>query len=136
MNTIQDKTILAHSIGLCRIAVVVDKFCDLVQAHPTLAEPFRVLGDWGDRKALLTYFWWVTLGGKRTGDVHFAVIPKHAGAGFNAELLQNWATSFRQVVLSVVGKELTDAWMEKASRLGRKLLISNDYYSAKLAKAS
>jgi len=136
MNNIPQKRILAHEIGLHRIAMVVNQFHSQIQAHPKLEDPFGVVGEWGDHRARLTYFWWVALGGKPLRDINFDMFPKHTRAGFDADLFRDWMTLFRQAALSVVGKELTAAWMEKVEGLGRRLLIANDKYLTKLAKAS
>jgi hemoglobin len=133
MNSHSKQTILAHEIGLCRIAKVVNEFYSRVQQHPTLQEPFRVVGDWGDHRARLTYFWWTVLGGKGLGSLHFNVVPKHVRAGFTVELLSDWLTLFREVVYSIVPRDMAGAWMDRATRLGKSLVIANHAY---LAKAS
>ena len=133
MNLHSNQTVLAHEIGLCRIAKVVDEFYSRVQKHPTLQEPFRVVGNWGDHRARLTYFWWMVLGGKGLGSLHLDVVSKHVRAGFTVELLSDWLTLFREVVHSIVPRDMASAWMDRATRLGKTLVIKNDNY---LAKAS
>jgi truncated hemoglobin YjbI len=133
MNTNQNNEILAHSIGLSRIAMVVDKFYDQVQADPKLVEPLGVVGDWGSHKARLTYFWWVMLGGRSVREVSFQVVRKPAKPGFSPELLRHWVALFRQAALSVVGSELTEAWMDRVSRLSQTLIIGHVQYQANLS---
>jgi hemoglobin len=127
---------LAYQLGVCRIALVVDRFYSQMQAHPTLREPFAVRGHWGDCRARLTYFWWVTLGGNKIPDHDFEMVPSCVRAGLNSEMMREWTTLFRQVARSVVGEQLANAWMEVAERVGRKLASSNENYLNGLAKAS
>jgi hemoglobin len=137
MNNLQQKDrILAHEIGLYRIAMVVDQFYGQIQARASVEEPFDVVGDWGAHRARLTYFWWVALGGKGLHVVDLDVVARQAQAGISAEHFEDWMTLFRQVALPVIGKELTTAWMERAERLGRRLLVDNGKCLDELAKAS
>ena len=54
---------LAHEIGLCRIALVVEQVHRNMQRHHALANLFHLLNGNADQRACLTYFWWVVLGG-------------------------------------------------------------------------
>jgi truncated hemoglobin YjbI len=137
MNNVRHKDrILAHEIGLCRIAQVVDQFHSQAKTHPVLAELFDGTGNWGDKRARLTYFWWVMLGGKTLRAAGFDVFPEQGRASVNCDLLGDWLALFHQVALPIIGEELTRAWMEKAERLGDRLLIFDDKQLAELAEAS
>jgi hemoglobin len=136
MNKHQQNKTLAHEIGLCRIATVVNHFYAQTRTQPILVEPFGVAGTWGDQRARLTYFWWVALGGRPLHAVDFNLVPKHVPAHVNSDQFKGWMSLFRQVALPIIGEELTRAWMEKAERLGRRLLVIDDDYLVKLAKAS
>ncbi len=137
MNVIRESDIsLAHAIGLCRIATVVDQFCDEIASRPGLEEPFRVIGNCPDQKARLTYFWWVTLGGEASQGMECVLVPKQIRAGLAGKLMGEWTALFRRSVRSVVDHELAEAWIERAARLGQSLHASNDRYRAKLAAVS
>jgi hemoglobin len=134
MNVIRESDIsLAHAIGLCRIAKVVDQFCDEIASHPDLEEPFRVIGNCPDRKARLTYFWWVTLGGKTSRGMQCDLVPKHIRAGFAGKLMGEWTTLFRRVACSVLDRQLAEAWIERAARLGQSLQTSNGHRGTGMA---
>jgi hemoglobin len=125
METTQSETKLAYRIGKWRIAAVVDKFYDRIQTHETLAAPFREIEDWPSHKDRLTYFWWIALGGAKDRIVNFDVVPKHRRVGFNDSLLEDWLALFREVVHSTLECGLAEAWMERVSFVGRRLLIAN-----------
>jgi hemoglobin len=134
MNVIRESDIsLAHAIGICRIATVVDQFCDEIASHPSVEEPFRVVGNCPDQKARLTYFWWVTLGGAAYQGMQCDLVPKHIRAGFKGKLMGEWTALFRRVVYSVVDRQLAEAWIERAARLGQSLQAVDDYRGARLA---
>jgi len=136
MKNLQQNRALAYEIGLCRIAMVVDRFHNQVKTHPRLGEWFGVSTNWGDQRARLTYFWWVVLGGKKLRAVDFDLIPERVRAGIKSDELREWLALFRLVAVPILGEEFANAWTEKAERLGRRLLVSNDEYVANLAKAS
>jgi hypothetical protein len=50
---------LAHEIGLCRIALVVEQVHQKMQRHHAVAKIFYLLSGDADQRARLTYFWWV-----------------------------------------------------------------------------
>jgi hemoglobin len=130
MNNLRQSRVLAHEIGLCRIAMVVDKFCREMETRTVLREHFGTGGDWGSYRARLTHFWWVALGGKGLRTVSFDMFP------IEAELSGDWIILFRQAALSIVGKELTEAWMREVEQLGRRLRIANEESLVELTKAS
>lgn len=136
MQDLQQRRILAHEIGLCRIALVVDQLQSRLQSHPTLAEPFGVIGNWGDHRARLTYFWWVTLGGKNLRGVRCDVVSRLERADVDCEVLKDWMKLFHQVAVPILGEELTRRWMTKAEAVDRRLLKANDNCLDELAKAS
>jgi hypothetical protein len=86
----------------------------------------------GHRRAQLTYFWWVVLGGNKLRVVDLDVIPKDV----SSELLEDWLALFREAALPIIGEEFTRAWMQRAERLARRFLITDGGDVAKLAKAS
>jgi len=127
---------LAYDIGLCRIALVVDRVHRQVKTHPVLAEIFHLGGDWGDGRARLTYFWWVVLGGNKLRAIDLELIAKDVHDGINPDLLKEWFILFHNSAVPVIGEELTRAWMGRAERLARKLGIAKDDHLYRLAKAS
>lgn len=113
---------IAEDIGRDRVARVVDTFYNRIQQHPTLATPFRRVHDWPGHKAILTHFWWVTLGGKRYLDYNYAVAHKHEEAGFTPALLADWLALFRQTIREQISEEpLAGGWIERAERIGESL---------------
>lgn len=134
-HSIQDPAIesnapasLAEQIGKDRISAVVDRFYNLIQAHPNLSVPFQRVHDWPLHKERIAYFWWVSLGGQRHGDHSFAVVPKHWRAGFSEMLLADWKALFAEVVSSVLPPELAAAWMERVERIGASLVMANQSF--------
>jgi hypothetical protein len=83
-------------------------------ADPLAAELFGVSGNWGDRRARLTYFWWVVFGGKRLGTVEFEAVLARVHTRFSPDVLEEWMNLFRHVAVPVIGDELTRAWVRKA----------------------
>jgi truncated hemoglobin YjbI len=116
---------LAHEIGLCRIALIVDRFNERVQSHPQTEDLFAVAGNGGDHRARLTYFGWVLPGGKRLKTVEFAAIPKLIRDRIAPDKLRDWISVFRKAAVPVIGEELTRAWIQKVQRLSRRLLSEN-----------
>ncbi len=119
---------LAGQIGKDRISVVVDRFYNLIQTHPSLSVPFQRVHDWPLHKERIAYFWWVSLGGERHRDLSFAVVPKHWRAGFSEMLLADWKTLFGEVVASALPPELAIAWMERVERIGAALVMANQNF--------
>jgi hypothetical protein len=136
MKNLRRNRNLAHEIGLCRIAMVVDRLCGQIQTHPVLREHFGVVGDWGSYRARLTYFWWIVLGGKGLRTISFDAVPTEAQAGLDTDLSRDWIVLFRQVAFSIVGEELTEAWIQEVEQLRRRLGIADNDSSSKLARAS
>lgn len=112
---------IADAIGQARVAAVVDRFYDRIREHPTLAAPFAVVEDWSAHKAILTHFWWVTLGGPRYLPYHYEVARKHAESGFTPALLVDWLALFRDTVHALLPAELAAGWIERAERIGLSL---------------
>lgn len=134
MNVIRESGIsLAHAIGICRIAAVVDQFCDEIASHPGLEEPFRVIGNCQDQKARLTYFWWVTLGGKTSRGLQCNLVPKHIRTGSKSKLMGEWTRLFRHAVYSAVDRQLAEAWIKRAAQLARSLQAADEYRGGRMA---
>jgi hemoglobin len=112
---------IAEDIGRERVARVVDVFYERIQTHPSLKKPFAVVHDWPAHKAILTHFWWVSLGGKRYLDYSYAVARKHHESGFTPELLVDWLALFRDVIMSELPPELAAGWMTRAEVIGQSL---------------
>jgi hemoglobin len=112
---------IADAIGQERIAAVVDHFYERIQRHPTLAAPFAGVHDWPAHKAILTHFWWVSLGGKRYLQYPYAVARKHIEAGFTAALLTDWLALFAEVIEADLPPELAQGWLERARKIGESL---------------
>ena len=136
MTDVRPNRNLAYKIGLCRIAIVVDQLQRKVKGHRALAAIFRTSGGHGEQRARLTYFWWVVLGGNRLRDLDDDVITKDARECISPELVKDWVAVFREIALPIVGQEFTDAWVQRAERLARRLLITDEDQALKLAKAS
>lgn len=117
---------IADDIGQERIHRVVDRFYDRIQQHPLLSQPFARVDDWPEHKAILTHFWWVTLGGKRYLNHPYAVARKHEEAGFTPALLQEWLTLFRATVQEEVPATLAAGWIERAERIGESLTYMHE----------
>ena len=112
---------IADQIGQARVAAVVDAFYNRIQHHPTLAAPFAVVDDWPEHKAILTHFWWVSLGGARYLQYPYAVARKHLEAGFTPALLKDWLALFAKVVTAELPPELAEGWLERARKIGESL---------------
>lgn len=112
---------IAEAIGHDRVARVVDRFYDRIQQHPTLSKPFERVHDWPTHKAILTHFWWVTLGGKRYMPYSYEVARKHAESGFTPALLQDWLALFREIIDAEIPDDLATGWIERAERIGLSL---------------
>ena len=117
---------IAELIGKDRIAHVVKVFYSRVRAHPSLGIPFARVHDWPEHEAVLTHFWWVTLGGKRYLDYPYAVARKHMEAGFTPELLVDWLALFRETVAAEVPAEMAAGWLERAERIGVSLTYMHE----------
>jgi len=122
---------IAHLIGQERGADVVDQFYERVRQHPTLQVPFALVEDWPEHKAILTHFWWNTLGGERYMDYRYAVASKHMAAGFTPELLADWLTLFKQTLSDVLPPELAEPWLERARLIGQSLTMMHEFQMAK-----
>lgn len=119
-----------EAIGLDTVAAVVDDFYSRVQAHPTLAEPFRRVEDWPEHKRRLTHFWWISLGGERYRDDQYRVAPLHVPLGITDELVDDWLALFETTLHDHLPPELAEAWMTRARNMGRSIRMlgeSNDF---------
>lgn len=125
MYEVQSDMNLAYQIGLCRIAMAVDQFCDQVRANPEVEEPFAANADWGDYKARMTYFWWVALGGDPIGEFNIEIALKQGRAGQDVEMLRSWMSLFRESAMSVMSKELAEAWMLNVLHLGHAIQVKD-----------
>lgn len=114
---------LAYQIGLCRIALVVEQLQRKAQAHPALTEVFRSGGSHAEQSSL-TYFWWVVLGGNRLRELDWKVSEVEARC-VHPEILQEWLALFCQTALPIIGREFTNAWMQRAERLARTFLSAD-----------
>lgn len=112
---------IAEYIGQDRVAAVVDTFYNRIQQHPTLAAPFAVVRDWPAHKAILTHFWWVSLGGRRYLQYPYAVASKHMEAGFTPALLKDWLALFEEVIRGELPPDLAGGWLERARKIGESL---------------
>lgn len=123
-----------RAIGRERIAAVVDDFYDRIQAHPSLAEPFRRVSDWPEHKARLTHFWWVSLGGEAYRDEQYRVGPAHVGLGVDEALVDEWLALFAATLADHLEPELARAWMSRAQSMGRsiRMLLAFDPSDATL----
>lgn len=118
---------IADAIGQERVAAVVDDFYNRIQQHASLAAPFARVHDWTEHKAILTHFWWVTLGGKRYLNYSYAVAHKHEQAGFTPALLVDWLALFRSVIHDHIPEpELAAGWIERAERIGESLTAMHE----------
>lgn len=112
---------IAEDIGHEWVALVVDRFYERVRHHPTLAAPFARVEDWPHHKALLTHFWWASLGGERYLKHNYEVPRRHAEAGFTPALLQDWLMLFRATLEAELPPELAAGWLDRARRIGESL---------------
>ncbi|WP_137936895.1 group III truncated hemoglobin [Chitinivorax sp. B] len=118
---------IAHQIGKARVAAVVSHFYAQIREHPTLSAPFAGVQDWQEHEAILTHFWWVTLGGERYLDYDYQVAPKHMQAGFTPALLADWLALFAAVVCAMLPEELASPWLERARRIGQSLTLMHQF---------
>ncbi|GAA5165772.1 group III truncated hemoglobin [Viridibacterium curvum] len=112
---------VASELGLPRVAEVVARFYAAVRVHPALAAPFARVGDWPAHEAVLTHFWWVTLGGKRYMDYRYRVAEKHIESGFTPALLEDWLALFADTVRESLPPELAEPWLARARHIGESL---------------
>jgi hemoglobin len=112
---------IAELIGRERVTRVVQIFYDRIRQHPTLSAPFARVHDWPEHEAILTHFWWVSLGGERYLDYSYAVARKHLDAGFSPELLEEWLALFRSVLQSELPEALAAGWIKRAELIGESL---------------
>lgn len=113
---------IAELIGKEGVARVVQAFYARVRQHPTLQEPFARVHDWPEHEAILTHFWWVSLGGQRYLDYPYAVARKHMAAGFTPELLVDWLALFRDTVSAELPAEQAAGWIKRAELIGESLV--------------
>ena len=114
-----------------QIAQVVDLFYDRVQLDQGLSQPFSIVTDWGHHKAIISHFWWMTLGGERYMDHKYSVAPKHRAVGFTPDLLNhNWLPLFELTMREVLPEDVSNIWMAQAHRIGQSLELNHNYWSA------
>ncbi|HKK14241.1 MAG TPA: group III truncated hemoglobin [Gammaproteobacteria bacterium] len=110
-----------RAIGHERIEAVVEDFYDAVQLHPTLSEPFLMVGDWATHKARLTHFWWVALGGAPYRPDTYDVAGKHLGVGVTEDLVDDWLALFHDTLRQHLPDPLAQAWFERARHMARSV---------------
>ena len=125
-NPVQKRN-LAYEIGLCRIAAVVDHVDRQIRHHGTLVEFLSFKHK--DRRAALTYFWWVVLGGH---PLHRTGLP---GEHISGKALRDWIAVFPRTALPVIGEDLTRAWMQATERLAQHCSLTENDESCELAEA-
>jgi hypothetical protein len=108
---------LAHEIGMCRMAMVVNAVHRQMEGDPQFAQDFATLGNPDEQRAQLTYFWWVALGGKALRNMDSALTCKFGPKQSNDDSLEHWLAMFRTAALPILGQELTQAWAKQAVRL-------------------
>lgn len=129
-----DRISLAQRIGHTNVFVVVDEFYDLIQHHPTLAQPFGSVENWADHKKRIAEFWWTALGGTPTESYKYNPIAKHLAAGFNHGLLQDWKALFKQVLDKHITADLALQWFDRVELIGSNLERMNDQLLKENAK--
>lgn len=122
----QEKIALADRIGYDNVFRVVNDFYDLIQTHPTLADPFGAVVHWDEHKFKITQFWFVVLGGKPTAAFRYDPVAKHFAASFTGKLLRDWKTLFHSVLFRHLDPVLADAWFERVELIGENLQRQND----------
>jgi len=118
---------IASQIRLETVEEIVSDFYDRVQLHPTLAAPFSIVHDWGEHKAHLAHFWWVTLGGGAYRNNPYSVAEKHERAGFTPALLADWLALFRETLTRHLPADLAEQWYARATHIGRSLTLMHDF---------
>jgi hemoglobin len=104
-----------------RLADIVEDFNARIRMHPTLAEPFTVVGDWSEHKARLTQYWWRSLGGANDRRYRFDVMARHAPMTISSELLADWLHLFAVTLRDHLPDELARPWYERARAIGASL---------------
>jgi len=128
MNIIKpiDRVSLAAKIGKPSVDKVVDDFYNRIQIHPTLSEPFSIVGHWDEHKEKISQFWWVALGGNPSNSYSYDPVGKHFTAGFTQNLLNDWKTLFFEVLTTHLTLELAYEWQKRVEMIGENLLRQND----------
>ena len=114
---------LCAQIPLPAIRAVVDDFYNRIQQHPTLSEPFSVVGDWDLHKERLIHYWWTVMGGQHYRDFSYALGDKHEPVGISNALVDDWLALFHQTMLDHIAPELAERWMRLASGIGESLRL-------------
>jgi hemoglobin len=114
---------LCQKIGLPTIRVVVDDFYDRIQRHPTLVEPFGIVGDWTLHKERLTHYWWTVMGGLPYQDFRYALGDKHAPVGVTNALVDDWLQLFHETLLDHLDADLAQRWHGLARGIGESLRL-------------
>ena len=118
-------TSIAELLGREQIELVVSDFYNRIQIHPTLAKPFSNVHDWPTHKAKIAEFWWVVLGGKPKFSYKYDPVGKHLAAGFNAELLTDWKSLFKNVLEAHLDREMSSKWYSRVEIIGDNLLTQD-----------
>ncbi|MHB0888909.1 group III truncated hemoglobin [Acidithiobacillus sp.] len=114
---------LCVKIPLPLIRAVVDDFYGRIQAHPTLAPPFAVVGDWELHKDRLTHYWWTVMGGLPYRDYRYALGEKHAPVGVTDALVDDWLALFHATLVDHMDADLAQRWLGLASGIGESLRL-------------
>ncbi|MGC8504445.1 MAG: group III truncated hemoglobin [Acidithiobacillus sp.] len=114
---------LCVKIPLPLIRAVVDDFYERIQDHPTLAQPFAIVGDWDLHKERLTHYWWTVMGGLPYGDYRYALGDKHAPVGVTSPLVDDWLALFHATMLDHLDPDLAQRWLGLASGIGESLRL-------------
>jgi hemoglobin len=117
---------LAQQIGHESVFAVVNEFYDLIQHHHSLAIPFGSVEHWDEHKKKITEFWWTALGGQPTESYQYNPVAKHAAAGFNHGLLEDWKNLFKQVLSKHLTEQLAAQWFDRVTLIGSNLERIND----------
>ncbi|MDQ8020334.1 MAG: group III truncated hemoglobin [Moraxellaceae bacterium] len=118
---------VATEIGRDKVAQVVARFYAAIRVHPTLSEPFARVHDWPAHEAVLTHFWWVTLGGERYLDYRYRVAERHMASGFTPALLDQWLTLFAATIQVALPDDLAEAWLARARNIGQSLRLMHEF---------
>ena len=111
----------AEFIGLEKIRQVVDEFYERVRKDPVLGPRFKLVADWSEHKARIAHFWWVALGGAAYGSFRYRVVQTHRVVGVQGVEIEHWLRIFADCVRTSLPEPLAEAWLHRASRMGRSL---------------
>lgn len=115
---------LADRLGPRAVAAGVDAFYDRVQRHPTLAGPFRIVGDWPTPKPG-SPIPGVVLGGDPRRHEDDSTPLKHFQAGCSEALRADWLARFAEVQQELLPRDLAADWLRLATGMGTNLARMN-----------